>query len=243
MKSLIYLIFIFLLSLSTLSDELNDERILFFAAHPDDEIIGCGGSIAKYTKAGKQVFIIYLTSGDAGSQQYDKKTLANLREAEAKSGTEVLGVKSQNLYFLHEPDGFLEENSNVLIKVTQLIKEIKPNIVYIPQAEESHSDHKSTNKIALKAINKARGNWFQEAKGEPWSVSKILAYEIYPLMTEVQYCEDIKPYFDLKMKAIKQHVTQIDSVRYDLLIEAINSYRSVMNGNGECFKILKTNEI
>ena len=104
-------------------------------------------------------------------------------------------------------------------------------------------DHKNTNKIALKAINKARGNWFQEAKGEPWNIRQILAYEIYPLMTEVQYCEDIKPYFDLKMKAIKQHLTQIESVRYDLLIEAINTYRTTMNGNGECFKILKTDKI
>jgi len=242
-KSLIYISCLFLLSLNTYSLDLSSERILVFAAHPDDEIIGCGGSIAKYAKAGKQVFIIYLTSGDAGSQKYDKKTLAKLREAEAKNGAKTLGIKEENLYFLHQPDGFLEENSEVLIKITELIKQIKPNIVYIPQAEEAHSDHKNTNKIALKAINKARGNWFQEAKGEPWNTSQILGYEIYPLMTEVQYCEDIKPYFDLKMKAIKQHFTQIESVGYDSLIEAINTYRTTMNGNGECFKILKTDKI
>ena len=77
-KSLIYIFCLFLLSLNTYSLDLSSERILVFAAHPDDEIIGCGGSIAKYAKAGKQVSIIYLTSGDAGSQKYDKKTLAKL---------------------------------------------------------------------------------------------------------------------------------------------------------------------
>jgi len=47
--------------------------ILVFVPHPDDDMIGCGESIAKHIKQGNKVTVVYMTSGDAGSLNYSKK--------------------------------------------------------------------------------------------------------------------------------------------------------------------------
>ncbi len=95
-------------------------RVLVFAPHPDDDIIGCGGSIAKHVRGGSDVTVVYMTSGDAGSLKYSKGELAKMREAEAKNAAKVLGVK--DLVFLGNADGYLECNKENLVKTVDLIR-------------------------------------------------------------------------------------------------------------------------
>jgi LmbE family N-acetylglucosaminyl deacetylase len=64
---------------------------LVIAAHPDDDIIGCGGSLAKYRTA--NTTIVYMTSGDAGSTSHSKAELAKIREDEAKKAAAVYPVE------------------------------------------------------------------------------------------------------------------------------------------------------
>jgi LmbE family N-acetylglucosaminyl deacetylase len=59
------------------------KRILVFAPHPDDDILGCGGSMAWHVQQGHQLKVIYLTSGESGSLDFSKDQLAALREQEA----------------------------------------------------------------------------------------------------------------------------------------------------------------
>jgi LmbE family N-acetylglucosaminyl deacetylase len=222
----------------------HDLKVMVFAPHPDDELVGCGGSIAKHVKLGNNVHVVYMTSGDAGNMKYKKEELASIREAEALRGLNIIGVK--NSHFLRSKDGYLEVSPAELIKVVELIRIYKPDIVYLPHADEAHQDHKVTNDLVLKAINKARGNWFQEAKGEPWTVKTIFAYEVYPLQKTVNYCEDVTEFMDLKYKALKEHKTQIESVAYDDLAESISRYRGILNSGskyGECFQVIKISDL
>ncbi|MGB4018385.1 MAG: PIG-L family deacetylase, partial [Syntrophomonadaceae bacterium] len=68
-------------------------RILVLAPHPDDDIIGCGGSIANLTAQGHEVVILYLTSGESGSLEMDPAQLARTREEEARRAGQLLGVR------------------------------------------------------------------------------------------------------------------------------------------------------
>jgi LmbE family N-acetylglucosaminyl deacetylase len=93
-------------------------KILVFAPHPDDDIIGCGGSMAKHISQGNRVQVVYLTSGEAGSHKYSKAELAVIREGEARQATASLGIKDVN--FLGMPDGFISytrENLLTLVMV------------------------------------------------------------------------------------------------------------------------------
>ncbi len=224
-----------------------DLKVLVFAAHPDDELIGCGGSMAKHLQLGNKVKVVYFTSGDAGSLKYSKQELAYIREKEAVKGLEVLGL-GQNIEtsFLKNKDGYLMSDEKTLIQAVEAIRAYKPDIVYLLHLEESHNDHKVSNDIVLKAINKARGNWFQEAKGEPWSVKTVLTYEISPMQKNTNYCEDITEFMPLKLKALAEHKTQLDSVAYDDLAESLGGYRGILNTGtkyAECFQIVKIESI
>ncbi|MDJ0624920.1 MAG: PIG-L family deacetylase [Candidatus Caenarcaniphilales bacterium] len=246
MKKLAFLfgvvLFMFNGSLESGAKKLN---VMVFAPHPDDEVIGCGGSIAKHVKQGNEVTVVYMTSGDSGNIEYSKKELAKLRENEAKAGAKFLGVNK--VVFLRNPDGYLEVNQDNLVKVLSVIREYKPDVVYVPSREEGHRDHKSTNAIVLDAVGRASGPWFQETSYAPWSVSTVLEYEVNPPMQNIHYCEDISDFIELKVKALQMHKSQIDDIHYDKAVEALNLYRGAMthgtNKYSECFKIVKIKKV
>ncbi|MFA5888224.1 MAG: PIG-L family deacetylase [Candidatus Nanoarchaeia archaeon] len=219
-------------------------KVLIFAPHPDDDLIGCGGSIAKHVKQGNEVAIVYLTSGDAGSLKYAKKQLAEIREKEAGNAAKIIGVK--DLIFLKNPDGYLECNKENLVKIVDLIREKKPNIIYIPHKSDAHKDHMKTYELVAESIGRASSPLFQECKGEPWSVDIVLCYEVWTPLQEISYIENIDEFIDLKIQALEQHKSQIQDMRYDEAVKGLNRYRGIMTGKGkycECFQVLKINKI
>jgi len=216
---------------------------MVFAPHPDDELVGCGGSIARHVSLGNKVTVVYLTSGDAGNIHYSKEELSRIREEESRLGMQLLGV--DDLVFLRNKDGYLQADANNLVKVVELLRKAKPSVVYLPAASDAHQDHKATNELVLRAINKARGSWFQEAQGEPWSVKTVFGYEVYPLMQSVSYCEDISPFMELKLKALKEHKSQLESIAYDDVAQSKDRYRGILNLGAkyaECFEVIRISD-
>ena len=129
-------------------------NVLVFAPHPDDEVIGCGGSLIHHVKHGDNVTLAYITSGDAGDLQIDKNTLAKIREKEAHAAASILGVHS--LEFLHLPDGYVEYNNKTLKIITDLIRKLQPDIVYMPHRHDSHSDHVKTHEIVYQLYDEKK---------------------------------------------------------------------------------------
>ncbi|MGI6647688.1 MAG: PIG-L deacetylase family protein [Bacillota bacterium] len=219
-------------------------RVMVFAPHPDDDLIGCGGSIVKHLQCGNTVTVVYLTSGESGSLKYSKTELAQIREAEAVRAATLLGLT--DIIFLRNPDGYLEFNRDNLIRITGLIRDKQPNIVYLPHNQDLHKDHLRTNELVLEACNRAVGPWFQECTGEPWSVDTILGYEVWTPLINVSYVEDITPYLEQKIAALRLHESQLQDIQYDEAVRSLNRYRGIMTGKGqycECFQILKVSEL
>ena len=76
--------------------------ILVVAAHPDDEVLGCGGYIATRTKAGDEVSVIFLSDGVTSREESEQKPLIEARREAAKSAAKILGVTG--LTFGNLPD-------------------------------------------------------------------------------------------------------------------------------------------
>jgi N-acetylglucosamine malate deacetylase 1 len=229
---------------STKAALTQQKRVLVFAPHPDDDIIGCGGSIAKHIVQGNSVLIVYLTSGDSGSLKYTKQELASIREKEAVQAAGMLGVTRTQ--FLKYADGYVTNNRTNLVQLITLIRKEQPHIVYIPHAKDAHSDHSKTHEVVADAVSRAAGPWFQECEGNPWKTETVLCYEVWSPLTEVQYAEDITDFMSLKMQALRQHASQMQDIKYDDAVEGLNRYRATMMGKGtfaECFQILKTGSI
>jgi len=216
------------------------KRVLIFAAHPDDDIIGCGGSLAKHVNLGNRVSACYMTSGEAGSLDYSKDELSTIREKEARNAAGVIGFK--DLTFLRNTDGYLEYDRSNLKKLVELIREKQPNIVYVHHQSDGHQDHRTTFQLVNESLGRAGAPIFQEFKGTPWSADIVLAYEVWTPLSDFEYVEDISEFIDKKTAALRKHESQTKSIRYDEASEGLARYRGAITGKGkycEVFKVIK----
>jgi LmbE family N-acetylglucosaminyl deacetylase len=217
------------------------KHVLVFAAHPDDDLIGCGGSLAKHVKLGNRVSICYLTSGEAGSLEHSKQELAKIREGEAKKAAKIIGFT--DVIFLRNRDGYLEYSEPILRQLVDLIRNKQPHIVYLHHHLDAHEDHKVTSRLVNEAIGRASVPIFQEYKGQPWSVKTVLAYEVWTPLAEFNYVEDISEFVSIKIAALKKHQSQIKIVRYDEAVEGLTRYRGAMTGKGKHCEVFAVNRV
>lgn len=215
------------------------ERVLIFAPHPDDDVIACGGTIAKHVQKGDSVAIVYLSSGEAGSLVYPPADLSLRREAEARQASAVLGVT--DLVFLRFPDGYISFQPEYLECLIKLIREKKPTLIYLPHALESVRDHQVTHQLVSEAAKRAAGPWFQNCGNITWSTGTILGYEVWTPLPNYNWVEDISDFMEIKLAALRKHQSQIETIAYDEAIKGLNRYRGVMSKAGqycECFQII-----
>lgn len=217
------------------------ERVLIFSPHPDDDIIACGGTIARHIHEGHSVTILYLTSGEAGSINHSPEELARIREAEASRAAAKLGVF--DLIFLRNADGYISFDRVLLEQLISIIRENQPTMVYLPHGQESANDHQITNLLGTEACKRAAGPWYQNCGLKPWSVKTVWGYEVWTPLQSYQLAVDITDYIDIKMAALSEHKSQLASIAYDDAAQGLNRYRGIMSGMGkycECFQLLKT---
>ena len=219
-------------------------KIMVVAPHPDDELIGPGGSVINHVRQGHEVCVVYMTSGDAGGRANSKEELAAIREGEARNGLNHLGIS--DLTFLKYPDGYVTYGQTPLIRLMDIIKAKRPDIVYMPHAADDHQDHMATHRIAREAVARSRGYWFQESGGDPWNVGTVLCYEVWTPLPEFNYVEDITESIDLKVRALQEHRSQLADLPYNDAVRGLNRYRGAMTGEGtycECFQVLKVTRL
>lgn len=193
----------------------NPERVLAVMAHPDDVDFGAAGTIAAWVKAGVEVHYCLLTDGDQGGfDDTPRNQMAPMRRAEQQAAADLLGVKS--VEFLGNPDGHLIPSVELRGQVVRAIRRVRPQVLLIQTPERnweriyaSHPDHLAAGEIAMQAVYPDARNEFAFphllAEGlEPWSVDEVW---VMWHATRNHYV-DITDTFELKVAALKQHVSQ-----------------------------------
>lgn len=219
-------------------------RVLVIAPHPDDDAIGCGGSIVQHVRRGDTVHIIYVTSGEHGSPVYEPSELAKIREDEAAKGAQILGA--QQTTFLRQPDGNVGYSIDLVNHFIQLIRTEKPDVLYLPHSADGHKDHQQTFQIVMEAVGRAQGNSFPEWGGKAWNIETILGYEVWTPLTHFQYVNDISGVIEVKLNALREHRSQLANVQYDDAVRSLNRFRGIMTERGaycECFEVLKVTRL
>jgi len=138
------------------------KKIIVFAPHPDDETLGCGGTIAKRISEGYEVLIVVMTDGKYAFSKVlginsdpSPEELKQIRREEMKRAAKSLGVLERNVIFLDFEDGKLGENSKEAEEeATQILKENRPAEAYFPYEKDDHIDHRETNRIIKNSIKK-----------------------------------------------------------------------------------------
>jgi LmbE family N-acetylglucosaminyl deacetylase len=137
-----------------------NKQIIVFAPHPDDETLGCGGTIAKRLDEGYEVLVVVMTDGRHSfvkglgiALDPTPEELKEIRRDEVKRATRTLGVPEGDLLFLDFVDGTLAENeAEAQEKVMELLREKVPSEIYFPYEKDGHPDHLATNRAVVNAV-------------------------------------------------------------------------------------------
>lgn len=205
--------------------------VLVIAPHPDDAAIGCGGTIAKHSDAGRSITIIYVTDGEMGGQEGSPDELAKQRRKEAKDAANVLGVNC--VKFHGQPDGGVTYDRNTLRYYIEQFREERPAIVYYPSTDDADHDHTVVAKLIRSALRKAYAKTFPESGRVPSDdPPNAFEYEVWTPLDDPSMFEPIDHVRDQKERGIRCHKSQLHSIDYDEAALGLNRYRGAMSGTG-----------
>ncbi|MEE8507785.1 MAG: PIG-L deacetylase family protein [Myxococcota bacterium] len=193
-------------------------KVLVVAPHPDDESIGCGGTICLHRRRGDRVHAVFLTSGERGMRGLPEETARSVREAEAQRAAAVLGLERTD--FMRLPDLELCEAVEAgAERLRVLLKAWPPDLVYLPHPEEAHPDHRACLSIVRRALD-------QLADGE--GPAELRLYEVWSPMASYGWPEDISSFMRRKLRAVRCYRSQLDVFRYDRAVHGLNQYRGAL---------------
>ena len=178
--------------------------ILAFGAHPDDIELGCSGTIAKEISLGKKVGIIDLTRGELGT-----RGSVEIRNTESAKAAAILGISIREN--LDMRDGFFINDEAHQLKVIQMIRKYKPEIVLCNAIEDRHIDHGKGSKLVsdacflsgLRQIKTELSGTAQDA----WR-PKVVYHYIQWKNIEPDFVVDISEFINIKMEAILAYSSQ-----------------------------------
>lgn len=201
-------------------DPQNKETILVCCAHADDETIGMGATINKYSKEGKEVITVIFSFGENSSPWLKSDNVILDRKKEAKDIGEFLG--SKETVFLGLSDGNLQEDIKDP-KIKEVLKKVfirfKPDKVFTHSARDPHKDHKAVNEIVFKALDEYdKKKKVSTYVFEVWNVVNELHPAIYV---------DVSKNFSVKIQAMRKFKSQKVYI-YPLLIPVY--VRAILSG-------------
>ena len=206
-------------------------NILVIAPHPDDEVLGMGGTIKKLSKKNK---IILCVVSEGATAQYKDKKMIKVRRDSCKKTAKILGI-SQTV-FLDYPDMRLNlSHLDINKKLEEIIEKYRPEIVYTAPKNDLNLDHQMVFNSTLVACRPKSG------------VKQILCYEIQG-NTKVPFVpnvfENIEKEFSYKIKGFKMYKSEIEEFpnpRSIIAIENLAIMRGIESGfkKAEAFELIK----
>lgn len=211
-------------------------RILVIAAHPDDEILGMGGTIKKYTKKGHKVKVVFMATGIAARRSYsytnsssyetDIKTKKIMEvqitslQKDTKKATKVVGVT--DVEFVDFPDNEMDTVSNLEItkKIEEIIDRFNPSLVFTHSPHDINIDHRILYNATLTGTRPISNT----------NVNEVISYEV-PSSTEWNFLSNFSPniFVDItkelpfKLRAMSAYKNEIREFPHPRSFEALES--------------------
>ncbi len=186
------------------------KKILIVAAHPDDEVLGCGATVAKLIKEGYQATTLILGEGvtsrsDSSKQDTFKEEIKELKEQAIKAN-EILGIKE--IIFNDLPDNSFDSVSllKIVKKIEQVKNKIDPTIIFTHYKADLNIDHQLTYNAVLVATRPLINETCKEIYS--FYVSSSTEWN-YPFSFSPDVFFDIKETINLKLKALKAYKSEI----------------------------------
>lgn len=204
---------------------MTQKTLLAFYAHPDDEVLGVGGALAKYAAEGVHIELVCATRGEAGEiadpALATPETLPAVREAELRCSARTLGIKEVTFLDFRDsgmaetaenqhPHAFINAPDEAVIpQLVQIIRRTQPQVIvtFEPYGGYGHPDHLAIHRYTHVAITAAADPHYHPELGAPWSTSRLF----YPILLTS---------FFIEMKTLMQ-ARNMDTSMFDRIEESM----------------------
>ena len=195
-------------------------RVLVIAPHPDDETLGCGGTLLRHKEKGDEIFWLIIT--DMKPEDGWKKELINERKKEIVKISKF--YKFSNYLNLSLPSTKIDciPNGEIVRKISNFYSKIEPQILYVPFAFDVHTDHQIISKAIQSTLK-----WFRH----PY-INQVFMYETLS-ETDFNYSTqenfkpntyvDISKYIERKVEAMNIYKSEINDFPFPRSVKAINA--------------------
>jgi len=202
-----------------------NKSILVVAAHPDDEVLGCGGTIALHAQSGDHVSVVFMTDGVNARDNVDNSEVEERRKA-AKKASNILGAKTPK--FLNFPDNQMDTVPllDIIKSLEQVIDQLKPQIVYTHHLGDLNIDHQITHQAVMTACRPQPNSTIREIfsfeilSSTEWS---SLSENIFKANCFV----DINSVMEKKIESIKSYEKEMRNFPHSRSIESVQALISL----------------
>ncbi|MFA5859358.1 MAG: PIG-L family deacetylase [Elusimicrobiota bacterium] len=201
-----------------------------FAAHPDDEIIGPGGTIIRLTEQGAKVVVVLFTLGGTGyANVADKDKIMKIREKELTRSQKILGY--QERVILDKPCQGVCDDRDTYHQCMKIIRKYKPQLILTHYFEDKHRDHRAISDVTTEAWWKASENLMHDI-GKPWRAPELYYYEGGEYITHPSVIVDITKTINKKVKAMSINTSQLDVL--GSVVERVKGLAVARGWLGDC---------
>lgn len=219
------------------------KKVLFVATHADDETLGCGGTILKHKAQGDEIHWLLMSGPTAAPPMYYKDEVIQRRantvkKVEAAYQFDSVHYLAFQAMFLHQVDAW-----DMIKKVDSVINEVKPNIIYLMNNTDVHSDHR----VAFDAVYACTKS-FRKPFIEQILMLEALSETEFALATQAttfvpNVYVDITPYMDKKLEIMEMYQDQLMQEPYPRSISSIKALARVRGSRAgvmyaEAFQLL-----
>jgi LmbE family N-acetylglucosaminyl deacetylase len=219
----------------------NNSKVIVISAHPDDETLGAGGTLLKHKSNSDELYWIIITN-IFEDQGFSKKRIQT-RQTEIEEVAKIIGFKQ--VYKLDFPTMTLTSETIIKLvpEIAKLFQEIKPEIVYLVNRSDAHSDHRITFDAVMSCTKSFRHPYLK----------KVLMYECIsetefaPAITErvfiPNYYVDITQFLDQKLELMQIYQSELGEHPFPRSIrniEALATFRGAFAGveYAEAFQLI-----
>ena len=207
-------------------------RIACIHAHPDDAEFLAAGTLALLSEAGHDITLVSMTPGDCGSKQYAPEEIANIRRREAADAASMIGATYVCAEFR---DMAIFNDDNARRRVTELIRELRPEIVLTASPVDYHCDHEATSALVRDACFAASAPNYRTLQNNAapaiakiphlYFVDSVGGADRFGTILEPDFVVDVKSTFPTKRRMLAAHASQREWLKYQ---HGIDDYLEAM---------------
>jgi LmbE family N-acetylglucosaminyl deacetylase len=220
---------------------LKKQKLLVISPHPDDEVIGCGGLIAKFKENGGKVYVLFLTVGDTKDFSNDGFSSKRERILEIEAVAKYLSFDDYHIAFGGNSHHLRLDQEAQLELITTIeqsspisIEKLKPTIVMFPTATNYNQDHRAVARATFAACRPASRQYKHqpqmifsyEVAADQWSLDKLFAPNFFAKLSTRQLQKKIAA-----LKLYRSQLRQRANPRSPKALRGLATLRGAQSGS------------